>query len=405
VLLETVLGRNPFYSAKLQGVSTDIANLADFIGRIPFTSKREVMEDHANNPPYGSNLTFPLERYTRFTQTSGTTGTPLRWLDTPESWDWMLDSWTRVYQAAGVTPRDRVFFPFSFGPFLGFWVAFEAATRMGCLSIPGGGLRSAARLQTILDNEVTVLCSTPTYAMRLAEVAAEENIDLSATKVRTIIVAGEPGGSIPATRNLIEKLWCGARISDHHGMTEVGPVSYECPARRGVLHIIESAYFPEVLDPDSLRPADPAKTGELVLTTLGRLGSPLIRYRTGDIVRSAKNPQCECGSRELALDGGILGRTDDMLVVRGVNVFPAAVEEILRSFGSIVEFHVEIYSERAMPEMSIQIEPAAGHDTAQLNRRVAAALQNAFGLRVSVSSVACGALPRFEGKAKRWTRR
>jgi phenylacetate-CoA ligase len=173
-----------------------------------------------------------------------------------------------------------------------------------------------------------------------------------------------------------------------------------------VLHIIESAYFPEVLDIGSLLPVDPGREGELVLTTLGRLGSPLIRYRTGDIVRRAETIQCECGSRELALDGGILGRTDDMLVVRGVNIFPTAVEEILRSFPSVAEFQVEVFTERALPEMSVQIEPAPGdHHPSQLDRRVAAALQNAFGLRVSVSSVPCGALPRFEGKAKRWIRR
>src|SRR6185503_14726938 len=119
-------------------------------------------------------------------------------------------------------PQDHVFFPFSFGPFLGFWLAFDAAARMGCLTIPGGGMRSAARLQTILDNQVTVLCATPTYAVRLAEVAAEEGIDLRDAKVRTIIVAGEPGGSIPATRSFIESLWTGARVIDHHGMTEIG---------------------------------------------------------------------------------------------------------------------------------------------------------------------------------------
>lgn len=406
LLLRTVLAGNRFYSAKLHGIGADFVSRADFTARVPFTFKDELVEDHANNPPYGSNLTYPVERYTRFNQTSGTTGNPMRWLDTPESWDWMLDSWTRVYQAAGTRPEDRIFFPFSFGPFLGFWVAFEAATRMGCLSIPGGGMRSAARLKTILDNEVTVLCSTPTYAVRLAEVAAEEKIDLSAARVRTIIVAGEPGGSIPGTRSLIEKLWFGARVSDHHGMTEAGPVSYECPERPGVLHVIESAYFPEVIDPATLHPARPGGTGELVLTNLGRLGSPLIRYRTGDIVRCAEQTCCQCGSHELALEGGILGRTDDMVVVRGVNVFPTAVEEILRSCGSVAEFQVEVSTERSLPEISIQIEPSPGQqDPSQLNQRVAAALQNAFGLRVSVSAVPCGALPRFEGKAKRWIRR
>ena len=220
-LLATVLRDNPFYSAKLRGAGPD-ADLAT----LPFTLKQELIDDQVAHPPYGSNLTYPIERYTRFCQTSATTtGTPMRWLDTPESWDWMIGNWTRVYQAAGVAARDRIFFAFSFGPFLGFWVGFEAATCVGCLAIPGGGMRSAARLRTIVETSATVLCCTPTYAIRLAEVAAEENIDLGVSSVRTLIVAGEPGGSVPATRRHISKLWRGARVVDHHGMTEIGPVS------------------------------------------------------------------------------------------------------------------------------------------------------------------------------------
>jgi phenylacetate-CoA ligase len=310
----------------------------------------------------------------------------------------------RIYQAAGVETQDRIFFPFSFGPFLGFWLAFEAAIRMGCLAIPGGGMRSAGRLQTILDNGVTVLCATPSYALRLAEVAGEEGIDLSQSKVRRIIVAGEPGGSIPATRDLIERRWFGARVLDHHGMTEMGPVSYECPERRGTLHILEHDYFPEVIDPDTLETIGPGGIGELVLTNLGRLGSPLLRYRTGDIVRRACEANCCCGSRELAVEGGILGRADDMVVVRGVNLYPSAVEEVVRSAGVVAEFRVETYSERGLSEITIQVEPSPGHPPG-LDTRIATALQTAFGLRVSVSCVPAGALPRFEGKARRWIHR
>jgi phenylacetate-CoA ligase len=407
-LVAALLASNPFYSARLRaaGVGTNLASVAEFCSRVAFTLKSELIDDQDRNPPYGSNLTYPVPRYTRFNQTSGTTGKPMRWLDTPESWDWMTECWIRIYRSAGVGPGDRVFFPFSFGPFLGFWVAFDAAARLGCLAIPGGGMRSAARLQTMIANEVTVLCSTPTYAVRLAEVAAEEKIDLRAGKVRRIIVAGEPGGSIPATRSLIEMLWPGARVVDHHGMTEIGPVSYQCPERTGVLHIIEMAYLPEVIDPTSLEPVEPGGTGELVLTNLGRIGSPLLRYRTGDIVRRASEPQCRCGSHELALEGGILGRADDMVVVRGVNLYPSAVEEVVRSCGGIAEFRVEIFTGRAQAEMSIQIEPGPEtDDAAGLSRRVAEALQNAFALRVSVSSVSAGALPRFEAKAKRWIQR
>jgi phenylacetate-CoA ligase len=312
----------------------------------------------------------------------------------------MIGCWTRVYQSAQVGPGDRIFFAFSFGPFLGFWVAFDAAERLGCLAISGGGMHSQTRLQTILDNQVTVLCSTPSYAIHLAEIAQEQKIDLSAGKVRKIIVAGEPGGSIPATRALIENLWPGARVVDHHGLTEIGPVSYECPERPGALHIMEGAFFPEIIDADTGEPVAPGDTGELVLTNLGRLGSPLLRYRTGDIVRRGEPGACRCGSSELLLDGGILGRSDDMVIVRGVNVYPSAVEDILRSFG-VAEFRVETSVKQALTEINIQIEA----DEPDLADRVTIAFQNALGLRVPVTCVGRGSLPRFEGKAKRWVRR
>jgi phenylacetate-CoA ligase len=405
-LLAAVLAANPFYGERLRAAGVDARRVSrsDFTRRVPFTYKAELVEDQAAHPPYGTNLTYPLERYSRFSQTSGTTGRPLRWLDTAGSWSWMLDCWTRIYQSAGAGPEDRVFFPFSFGPFLGFWTAFEAATRMGCLAIPGGGMRSAARLQTILEDAVTILCATPTYALRLGEVASEEGIDLRASKVRAIIVAGEPGGSIPATRALIEGTWPGARVVDHHGMTEIGPVSYECPRRPGVLHIMELAYVPEVIDPGTGEPVGPGGTGELVLTNLGRTGSPLLRYRTGDLVRRAEPARCPCGSWELALEGGILGRADNLVVVRGVNLYPSAVEEIVRSQGHVDEFRVETFTERALTEMSIQVE-ASLQDPDGLAHRIAAAMHKAFGLRVAVSCVPRGSLPRFEAKARRWIQR
>jgi len=284
---------NKFYSRKLNsvGITFDVASLDDFSSRFPFTTKTELVDDQRAKPPFGTNLTNPIECYTRYHQTSGTSDAPLRWLDTTDSWEWMLESWTEILRVAGVQPADRIYFAFSFGPFIGFWLGFEAATRLGCLCVPGGGLSSSARLRSILDNGITVLCCTPTYAIRLAEVAAKEQIDLTSARVRTLIVAGEPGGSIPAVRTRLAERWPGARVFDHHGMTEVGPVTYQCPERPGVLHVIERAYFAEIIDPATGQPlsspsaATLPASGELVLTTLGRTGSPLLRYRTGDLVK------------------------------------------------------------------------------------------------------------------------
>ena len=402
--LRTLLGRvltgNAFQSARLGRLAWN--SLEDFSSHAPLTTKADLVRDQTAHPPYGTNLTYPLDRYTRFHQTSGTTGHPMRWLDTAESWAWVVQCWMRVYQSAGVTLEDRIFFPFSFGPFLGFWAAFDAATTLGALAIPGGGLRSHARLRVMLDNQVTVLCATPTYAIRLAEVAAHEGIDLSKSKVRRIMLAGEPGGGIPATRTLIHSLWPGARVVDHHGMTEIGPVTYECPVREGVLHVMEGAFYPEVLDCKTHQPVPPGAEGELILTNLGRDASPLLRYRTGDLVRRSPSQVCACGSQELAIEGGILARTDEMYVVRGVNIYPSAVEAVVRSAPEVSEFRVELDRSGALLEMRLEIEPAPGCDPQDLARRVESAMQSAFALRVPVRCVEPGTLPRFEAKAKRW---
>ncbi len=409
--LLAALPANPFYARKLAGTGLleGVASLAEFSARCPFTTKADLVADQLAHPPYGTNLTFPLERYTRCHQTSGSTGSPLRWLDTPESWSWMLDNWETVHRQAGTTAADRVFFAFSFGPFLGFWTAFESAQRLGCLVFAGGGMTSVARLRAILDLRATILCCTPTYALHLAEVAAKEGLDLRRSQVKTLSVAGEPGGSIPAVRARLQELWPGARVYDHHGMTEVGPVSYECPARPGVLHIIERAFFAEVLNPATGQPAGPGGRGELVLTNLGRTGSPLLRYRTGDLVQlSTLNSQlstsCLCGSADLALAGGILGRVDDMVVVRGVNVYPSAIEEIIRRTGGVAEYQVRVSQGQALTELTVTVEPEPGPAGAGVAERLARAFESSLALRVPVLSVAPGTLPRFESKARRWTR-
>jgi len=400
---------NCFYTRKLQdaGITFDVASLDDFSRRFPFTTKRELVHDQLAHPPYGTVLTYSANQYTRLHQTSGTTGAPLRWLDTPESWDAMVECWGDVLHAADVTARDRILFAFSFGPFIGFWLAFEAATRVGALCLSGGGLGSEARLRMLLDNEVTVLCCTPTYALRLAEVAAAERLDLRRSRVRRIIVAGEPGGSVPSVRQHIESRWPGARVFDHHGLTEVGPVTHECPARPGVLHVMETACLAEVIDPISGRPAPAGEMGELVLTTLARVGSPLLRYRTGDLVKAEVRGErpCSCGRHELALLGGIVGRADDMVVVRGVNVYPSAVDALLRAHADVAEYRVHLRTGQGLADLEISIEPEAGcPDPVALARRIRNDFDTAMALRVTVTPVPVGTLPRFEMKAQRWIR-
>jgi phenylacetate-CoA ligase len=373
-------------------VDGGIANVEEFTSRVPFTTKAELVADQAAHPPFGSNLTFPVERYTRFCQTSGTTAQPLAILDTPESWAWMLGNWAHIYRAAEVGPGDRIYFAFSFGPFLGFWTAFEAAAKLGCLCLPGGGLGSVARLRVMLDHSATVLCCTPTYALHLAEVAEKEGIDLGTGAVRKIIVAGEPGGSVPGVRAQISERWNGAEVFDHHGMTEVGPVSFQRSGKPHLLHVIESSYFAEIIDPQTGTPQPAGEMGELVLTPLGRAAWPLLRYRTGDLVR--RDPMVE----GFALSGGIIGRVDDMIVVRGVNLYPSAIDAVVRTVPEIAEYRVEVSRRGAMAEIALQAEATSDSAIRQLEK----ALTDAFTLRIPVARAAPGTLPRFELKARRW---
>ena len=258
-----------------------------------------------------------------------------------------------IFHHAGLRKGDVVFFPFSFGPFLGFWTAFEAAAREGYLVLPGGGLTSTARLRFLLDHAATIVCCTPTYALHLAELAAEEGIDLAGSPVRMLIVAGEPGGSIPATRNRIEAVW-GARVVDHYGMTEVGPVAVETADAAGDLLVLEDRYVAELLEPNGNRPAADGEIAELVLTNLGRVGSPLIRYRTGDLVKGRRQPD------GIVLQGGILAHTDDMIHVRGNNLYPAAIEAVVRRFPEVAEFRIVVDRSGPLADLALEVEPLHG---------------------------------------------
>jgi phenylacetate-CoA ligase len=401
-LLAAILPANRFYARKFAGINPfDIRTPDDFAG-LPTTSKAELAADQAEHPLYGSALTYPLERYCRLHQTSGTsTGHPLRWLDCPDSWEWLLGCWRVSFPFMDLSPRDKIFFPFSFGPFLGFWSAFEAATRAGFLCIPGGGMTSTARLHFLVEHECTIVFATPTYALHLAELAARERIDLAGSAVRALVVAGEPGGNITATRERIEEVW-GARVFDHYGMTEVGPVAVEAADQRGKMYLLESEYFSEVLLPGQTVSAPPGEPGELVMTNLGRVGSPLIRYRTGDIVRLATDAD-SAGRTWRRLDGGILGRADDMIHLRGNNLYPAAIESIIRKFHEVAEYRIVVDHSGPLADLRIEVEPAGG-DGRDLAEAVSRAVRDELLFRVEVRAVPPNTLPRFEMKARRLVR-
>lgn len=388
-----------FYGKKIREWELKVSRLNridDFIAQVPFTSKADIQADRAENPPFGTNLTRAIHQYTRFCQTSGTsTGQPMAWLDTPESWEAMLKCWQRVFEAAGlVKGRDRIFFAFSFGPFLGFWTAYEAAAK-DYLVIPAGGLSSQARLEAMARYGATVLCCTPTYALRLGELIGESSgVQRMNLRINKIIVAGETGGSVPEVRSRLEKLW-ESRVFDHHGMTEVGPVSYEAEDMPRQLIVLEDAYLAEVVDPKTGKEVADGECGELILSTLDRTACPLLRYRTGDWVKKKLH------RGRLILDGGILSRLDDMVVVRGVNIYPSAIDAVVRQFPEVIEFMVEQRKVDAMDEIELLVE-VDGNVAKPLLKKIESKLRDTFSLRIPVRLAEPESLPRHEFKAKRW---
>jgi phenylacetate-CoA ligase len=390
-LLELVLERNPFHQARLAHLDLGARpRLTD----LPFLHKRELVEDQERHPPFGTNLTFPLDRYTQIWQTSGTTGPPLRVLDTADDWNWWRELFAHTLTVAGVSPGDRVALAFSFGPHVQFWAAQQGLQQLGAMAVPLGGMTSLQRLQTIAEIEATAVWCTPTYALRLLEVAVQERLDSALESVRRVICTGEPGASLPAVRLRIEDGFA-AQCIDHAGLTEVGPFGYPCPAGHG-LHVLEREFVCEILDGQT-RPVPAGARGELVITPLRRFGFPVLRYRTGDIVVNT-DERCPAGHDDRWLPGGILGRTDDMVVIRGMNVYPSTIEEAVRRVSGSGEFRITFYSEPSgMDEIKLEVELDEGGGA----RRLQDIIRQQLGLRVRIVPVAPGTLPRMAGKSRR----
>ena len=401
-MLEQIYGRNRFYTDKLDaaGIHPDSIQTLDDLKRLPLTEKSELVQAQSDALPFGSNTTFEESAYSRFHQTSGTTGTPLRVLDTPESWDWWGRCWGHVLAGAGLTENDRMFVPFSFGPFIGFWAAVEGAQKINALMIPGGGRDSLQRLHLMKELGATAMCCTPTYALRLAEVAQESGFDLSEIPLRTLIHAGEPGANVPATKVRIESVW-NAKCYDHAGASEIGAHSFECELQPNGTHVTESEFIVEVLNPETLEPVPAGEQGELIITNLGRIGYPVIRYRSGDLV-VLNQQKCTCGRSFARFEGGVIGRADDMVVVRGVNIFPSAVENLVRQCESVEEFRITVTTDREMGNLAIELELSKNANPESARKTVDQTIQNGLSLRPEITLVPSGSLPRFEMKAKRF---
>ena len=406
LMMEKIFASNRFYQQKFREASVELSDIRSIedLARLPMTEKRELEQDQMKNPLFGTNLTEPEENYVQYHQTTGTTGKPLKFLDTRESWEWRAKVAGYIFKGMGVRKEDRILFTFNFGPYTAFWVLYEGAYRLGALVLPTGGWTSEQRLQMLVDNRATVIPTTPTYAVRLAEAAAREGIDIVNSSVHTLILTGEPGGLDPYVRSKVETLW-GARCFDYIGMTEVGTWGFQCTEEPCGVHVIESEFIPEVVDPKTGAPAPDGEIGELVLTNLGRSCMPAVRYRTGDLVK-VKNGTCACGRTGRIFDGGVLGRKDEMIVIRAVNVFPSHLLSVVERFiepGD--EYLVEAYKNGDTNEIRIKLELKDETRLEPISHAVQDEVRKKLNLRIEVVKVEKGGIPRSNYKTKRFVDR
>ena len=399
----------PFYREKLDAAGVDpsaVQTMAD-VREVPTTEKGELRAAQGGDPfPYGDLLAVDPREVTEYHQTSGTTGQPVRQADSWADWEWWNDCWATVLWAQGIRPDDRVFFPFSYNVFVAFWAAHYACERIGAEVVPGGNLSSAQRVRKMDELDVTAFMSTPTYVLRLAEVAREEGIDPAATAVETIVCAGEPGASVPGTKERMEELW-DADVYDHAGATETGAWGYSCTGDSVGLHANEARFLVEVLDGDG-EPVDPGETGELVVTPLDRTAQPYIRFRLRDEVVLREPEFCDCGRTSRFFEGGVLGRTDELTKVNGVLLSPTAVEDVVRRSDLVSdEFRVRIgeHESKDLDVVTVTVERAPGVDDPEetIVEALREALKDTTSLTCRVDLVEYESLERFQLKADRFT--
>jgi phenylacetate-CoA ligase len=401
-----VYERAPFYRRKFDdaGIRPEHIKTLEDVSRIPFTIKEELRRSQEEHPPFGDFHCIPPEEGVRVFQTTGTTGTPVRSLLSKK--DWLVnyyDQFMYFMYGYGITKADIIFIPFNYGLYLAWWGIHSSFEQGGVLVIPGGGQSSEDRIRNILEWKPTVICGTPTYILFLGDAAKKMGVDLSKTTVRIVITAGEPGAQVPSTKKQIETTW-GAKNYDDIGSTEISNFGFECVAQKGT-HVIESMFLAEVIDPKTGKWVGPGEEGELVLSNLCCESMPLIRWRMGDIVKF-NYEKCECGRTFLRLDGGIIGRADDMFQFGGVNIFPSAIENFVRGTKEFSnEYQVIAPKMGSGKHLRIRVEPSSPALSQEEMDRAVKSFKEIFKFRIGVSPdvevVKIGELPRFEGKAKR----
>ncbi|GAW93811.1 phenylacetate--CoA ligase family protein [Calderihabitans maritimus] len=345
------------------------------------------------------------ELLAQFHQTSGFTGVnPVRMLDTLRDWEYVQEGWCLAHWAQGIRPYDVATWFASYGLFI-MWAGFNALEKLGCQIYPAGGMDAKTRIQLLRKSPITVICTTPNYALYLIDVAEKMGVDLvTETNVRIITMAGEPLCS--GLKEKIERGW-GARAYNSYGSTESGLVwAFECAEGypHGDLHVMEDQIYVEIINPDTLEPVEPGEVGELVITHLGRSATPVVRYRTRDLVVLSEEP-CSCGRGYARFVKGILGRVQETFKIKGRIVFPIEIEDLMRSFEEVEEYQIVVKSKGQNSDVQIIVDPKPWVNVEtfpQLKNMIAEKFFETFRAHpASVETVPHGTLPRFEEKAKR----
>jgi len=407
--MQYVYERSPMYRIKYDeaGIKPeDIRKLED-IRDVPFTVKEELRESQVRRPPWGDFICIPPEEGVRVFQTTGTTGIPVRAILNKTDWTvHYYEQFMHFMYGYGITTSDILFVPFGYGLYIAWWGFQAALEQEGVMIVPGGAQSTQDRVKNIFDWGATVICGTPMYLLYLAETARKMGQRLADSAVRIVVAAGEPGANVPSTKKALEELW-GARCYDDIGSTEITNFGFECVAQNGT-HVIETMLYAECLDPETLKPVPPGEVGELVLSNLCTESMPLLRFRMRDLVRFNKET-CECGRTFLRLDGGILGRSDDMFQFAGVNIFPSAIENFIREVPEFSnEYQIVVPRMGIGKRLKIRIEPDSSEISkegmAQAVKKFIETIKYRITVTPDVEIVAVGKLPRFELKAKRLIR-
>ena len=388
------------------GIRPDDIRTFDDIRRVPKVEKSMMRPIQRKDPfPYGDALCVPLDDVVIFRQTSGTTGQPVYQPDTWADWEWWSESWAHILYAQGYRKTDRVFLPFGYNIFVAFWAAHYAAEKLGCEVVPGGVLDTEARILKMQELQVSGFFATPTYVLGIADTAKNKmNIDPRSLGIRRITCAGEPGASIPATKQRMEEAW-GAKVFDHAGATEIGAWGYECEEQPGGLHANEGFFLVEIEDVETGEPiTETGRKGKMVITALDRIAQPCIRFDSKDIIEWA-DYDCSCGRTFRIAKGGVVGRSDDITKVKGVLLAPSAIEEVVRSFAELGdEFEVLVTKKGDIDDIALKIEIRPDHESQRENilGRLKDELRVKTNLGYKIEVHPFGSLPRYDVKAKRF---